>query len=98
MPTVSTHVLDGAAGGPCPGVAVELTDASGVVVASSSTGPDGRIPRLGGELPAGTYQLTWRSDGAFLVSLCAKVILDEDRHYHVPLLQSGASAMVYLGV
>ncbi len=98
MPTVSTHVLDGAAGGGLAGIAVELRDAAGAVVASEVTGPDGRVARLASGLPTGTYTVTWQLDEGFVAAVAVAVRLAEDRHYHVPLLASGSSATAYLGV
>jgi 5-hydroxyisourate hydrolase len=95
--SLSTHVLDTAAGGPRAGVAVTLRDESGAVVARGATDVDGRVAHLAADLAPGIYQLTWDSDGHFLAALSATIRLTEDRHYHVPLLASPVSGVVYLG-
>jgi len=100
MPTVSTHVLDGAAGGPCVGVEVTLETLEGGTVGSGHTDEAGRIPDLGRDLPTGHYRLRWAlGDHRPLLREVAIVVeLGEDRHYHLPLLAAGASAVTYLGV
>ncbi|MCU4184493.1 hydroxyisourate hydrolase [Acidiferrimicrobium sp. IK] len=98
MPTLSTHVLDAAGGGARAGVEVTLRDSTGAVAGQGRTGPDGRLGGLGATLTPGTYRLTWSTEGAFLAEVSVLVRLIEDRHYHVPLLASGASAVTYLGV
>jgi 5-hydroxyisourate hydrolase len=95
--SLSTHVLDAAAGGPRVGVVVTVRDQSGAVVGSGSTDADGRVAPLGTDLAPGHYQLTWESGGGFVLAVSATVALTEDRHYHVPLLASPVSAVVYLG-
>jgi 5-hydroxyisourate hydrolase len=95
--SLSTHVLDAAAGGPRVGVTVTVRDESGTILARGATDGDGRVAGLAKDLPAGTYQLTWDSGGDFLAALSATVRLTDDRHYHVPLLASPVSAVVYLG-
>jgi 5-hydroxyisourate hydrolase len=100
MVTVSTHVLDGAAGGPRVGVTVTLESADGTTVGSGVTDASGRVAELAGNVAPGAYRLRWGlGDGAgFLHEVAVVVLLDEDRHYHLPLLASGASAVSYLGV
>lgn len=97
MPSLSTHVLDAAAGGPRPGVAVTVVDATGTTVASAATDAEGRIADLAGDLPAGRYQIRWYVGGRFLQEVAVSVDLSEPRHYHVPLLASPVSAVTYLG-
>jgi len=98
MASVSTHVLDGAAGGPRVGLAVTLADAEGAVLARGRTDERGRVEDLATGLAPGRYRLTWATGAPFLAEVAATVDLAEERHYHVPLLLSGASAVVYLGV
>jgi 5-hydroxyisourate hydrolase len=95
--SLSTHVLDASVGGPRVGVTVTLRDESGTIVARGATDNYGRVAGLAEGLAAGDYQLTWHSDGDFLVAVSATVRLSEDRHYHVPLLASPVSGVVYLG-
>ncbi|HEX6393660.1 MAG TPA: hydroxyisourate hydrolase [Acidimicrobiales bacterium] len=97
MPSVSTHVLDGAGGGPVEGVRVEVHDSEGRLVGSAVTDERGRAEEVAVGLPPGLYRLTWQLSG-FLSEVSARVSLNEERRYHVPLLSSGHSAVVYLGV
>ncbi|WP_349814735.1 hydroxyisourate hydrolase [Curtobacterium sp. MCJR17_043] len=54
MSHLTTHVLDTTHGRPAAGIAVTLVDADGVLVASGTTDPDGRIAALGPDrLPPG---------------------------------------------
>ena len=98
VPSLSTHVLDAAAGGPLVGVAVTVTDVAGAVVASGTTDNTGRVGELATGLAPGTYRIGWETGGDFLAGIAAVVILADDRHYHVPLLASPVSAVTYLGV
>jgi 5-hydroxyisourate hydrolase len=97
MPSLSTHVLDTAAGGPQPGITVTVTDDHGAVVGSGTTDDSGRIADLVADLPTGTYRIRWATGGRFVDEVAVSVRLTEDRHYHVPLLASPVSAVVYLG-
>lgn len=97
MITLSTHVLDAAAGGGLAGVEVVVRDGAGSVVASGTTDGDGRISELAVGLSPGSYRIEWEPRGAFLHALTATVQLAANRHYHVPLLASPSSAVVYLG-
>ena len=94
---LSTHVLDASQGGPRIGLAVTVRDEAGSVVGAGETDHEGRVSELAIGLAPGRYQITWQCGGGFLTELRATVTLDEDRHYHVPLLASPASAVVYLG-
>lgn len=98
MITLSTHVLDADAGQALVGVRVTVTDQVGEVVGSGATGPDGRIAELASGLVPGSYRIDWEAGGRFLRAVAATVELVADRHYHVPLLASRSSAVVYLGV
>lgn len=97
MVSVSTHVLDGAGGGPRAGVAVALEDLDGMPVGAATTDAAGRAAQVATGLAPGRYRLRWMLDG-FLREVAVVVDLAEDRHYHLPLLASGASAVSYLGV
>jgi len=98
VPSLSTHVLDAAAGGPRPGVTVTVTDPAGTVVATAVTDDAGRIPDLAGDLPIGTYRIGWSTGGDFIEEVAVAVRLSDQRHYHVPLLASPVTAVTYLGV
>ena len=93
---MSTHVLDGAIGGAKAGVEVEVHHPDGMLIGASTTDERGRA-ELATELPPGRYRITWRLSG-FLTELSAVVTLEPDRHHHIPVLTSGSSAVVYLGV
>jgi 5-hydroxyisourate hydrolase len=92
--SLSTHVLDTAAGRPAPRVAVELLR-DGETVASAETDADGRA-RLADGLPAGTYRLVFHPPSPFFTRVELQVELSEG-HYHVPLLVSPFGCASYRG-
>ena len=92
--SLSTHVLDTAAGRPAPGVAGELLR-DGDAVASAETDADGRA-RLADGLPAGTYRLVFHPPSPFFTRVELQVEL-ADGHYHVPLLVSPFGCASYRG-
>lgn len=92
--SLSTHVLDTAAGRPAVGVPVELRRA-GSVVATAETDADGRA-RLADELDPGTYELVFRPSSPFFTRVELHVALEEG-HYHVPLLVSPYGCASYRG-
>ena len=92
--SLSTHVLDTAAGRPAAGVAVELAR-DGAVVASMRTDGDGRA-RLADDLDPGTYVLAFTPPSPFFRRVELTVEL-EDGHYHVPLLVSPYGCASYRG-
>ena len=105
---LTTHVLDTARGRPAAGIPIELARLDGErreVLRSLSTNADGRTdePLLdGGELSAGTYELTFSVGGHFGEGFLDRVpvrftIADADAHYHVPLLVSPWSYSTYRG-
>ncbi len=93
--SLSTHVLDTAAGRPAAGVRVELRR-DGEVVGSGETNEDGRIPELGAELEPGAYRLIFHPPSPFFRRVELEVAL-EDGHYHVPLLVSPFGCASYRG-
>jgi 5-hydroxyisourate hydrolase len=109
--SISTHVLDTERGEPAPGVPVTLGRWEGerlVRVAQAETDDDGRIRDLvGGPLRAGGYQIAFDVAAYFreldgYVPFLARVtidfeVLDDERHYHVPLLLSRFSCASYRG-
>jgi 5-hydroxyisourate hydrolase len=106
MSTLSTHVLDAASGQPAVGVAVTLTDARGGELGSGRTDSDGRIGALAGPaLPPGTYRLTFDTGGyhratgqaGFFPEVTVTFQVEEERHYHVPLLLSPYAYSTYRG-
>jgi 5-hydroxyisourate hydrolase len=104
-PTISTHVLDTAAGAPRAGVIVRLRrparDGSAPIVGEGVTDEDGRIRDLlgGGRLETGTYRLEFGLDpAAFLVGLALEIRVDDAaRSYHVPLLLAPFGVTAYRG-
>lgn len=94
--SVSTHVLDAAAGGPRPGIRVDLYDGAGDLIATGATDDHGRIQELASALAPGRYLVTWHLGGHFVSDVSATIHL-AGGHHHVPLLATGASTMLYLG-
>ena len=92
--SLSTHVLDTAAGRPAPGVAVELLR-DGATVVSTETDADGRA-RVADDLPPGTYRLVFHPPSPFFTRVELQVELAEG-HYHVPLLVSPFGCASYRG-
>jgi 5-hydroxyisourate hydrolase len=110
--SVSTHVLDTAAGQPAAGVAVRLDrqepGGGWAELASGHTGPDGR---LAGWLPdgqpvAGLHRLAIGSGGYFarqgVATLYPEVTItfevsEPGGHYHLPVLLSPFGYTTYRG-
>jgi 5-hydroxyisourate hydrolase len=93
--SVSTHVLDLAAGKPASAVRVELC--RGVdVVAAGETDEDGRIAPLAESLDAGTYELVFWPPSPFFRRVELEVEL-ADGHHHIPLLISPFGCASYRG-
>ncbi len=109
--SVSTHVLDTAAGCPATGVAVELSvrDRGGwSVLGTSKTDTDGRCADLPALPPAGTrarlrfdvepHLSPGRAGGtAFFPEVTVTFAVVPGEHYHVPLLLSPFGYSVYRG-
>ncbi len=92
--SLSTHVLDTAAGRPAAGAAVELLRGT-EQIASAETDTDGRA-RLAESLESGTYRLVFHPPSLFFRRIELEIEL-EDGHYHVPLLVSPFSCASYRG-
>lgn len=92
--SVSTHVLDTAAGRPAAGVLVHLVQ-GGTVVAERHTDADGRA-RLADGLAAGRYAIRFHPPSPFFTRVELEVELAEG-HYHVPLLVSPYGCASYRG-
>lgn len=75
---------------------MEVHHLDGRLTAVSTTDDWGRA-EIAAELATGRYRVTWHLSG-FIAELSAVVSIETDRHYHVPVLASGSSAVVYLGV
>jgi 5-hydroxyisourate hydrolase len=93
--SLSTHVLDTAAGRPAHGVRVELYR-DGSLVAAGATDADGRIRDLAGDLEPGAYELVFLPPSPFFRRVALEVAL-EGGHYHVPLLVSPYGCASYRG-
>ncbi len=94
MTSLSTHVLDTAAGRPAAGVPVTLSR-DGAVVASAETDEDGRA-RLADDLEPGLYRLAFEPPSPFFRRVELEIELG-DGHFHVPLLVSPYSCASYRG-
>jgi 5-hydroxyisourate hydrolase-like protein (transthyretin family) len=92
--SLSTHVLDTAAGKPAAGVAVELRRGD-APVAAAETDADGRA-RLADDLEPGAYRLVFHPPSPFFTRVELQVEL-EAGHYHVPLLVSPFGCASYRG-
>ena len=97
MSTLSTHVLDTAAGVPATGVRVSLESRTGTPLDQAVTDQDGRIGSLGGELVAGDYVLRFETDGVFFPEVVVVFTISDERHHHVPLLLSPYGYSTYRG-
>lgn len=101
--SISTHVLDAAAGRPAAGVRVVLdrqTEDGWDEVVSRGTDADGRVSDLAASADAGTYRL--RFDVAAYSDFFPEVVVvfrigDADAHHHVPLLLSPFAYSTYRG-
>jgi 5-hydroxyisourate hydrolase len=101
MSTLSTHVLDTAAGLPAAGIRVTLESRAGTPQGEGVTDQDGRIGSLGGELVAGDYVLRFATAPQFEQSFFPEVVvvftIADERHHHVPLLLSPYGYSTYRG-
>ena len=102
--TISTHVLDTAAGTPAAGVPVTLYRQDGAdeeAVGQGTTDDDGRIARLlDGELITGDYRIAFDIAGRGELFTSAEFrfrITDTSRHLHIPLLLAPYSMTTYRG-
>jgi 5-hydroxyisourate hydrolase len=98
--TLSTHVLDTAAGVPAEGIRVVLETRAGVRLDEGVTNADGRVASLGGELEAGDYVLRFET-GPYVAGFFPEVVvvftIADDRHHHVPVLLSPYGYSTYRG-
>ncbi|MGH3132799.1 MAG: hydroxyisourate hydrolase [Gaiellaceae bacterium] len=97
--SISTHVLDTAAGRPAQGVNVQLFvagDRFEKCLASEWTDEDGRIEQLVEGLDAGTYSLVFHPPSPFFTRVELQVELGEG-HHHIPLLVSPYGCASYRG-
>jgi 5-hydroxyisourate hydrolase len=93
--SLSTHVLDTAAGRPASGVRVELVRER-EVIGTGETDADGRITELAADLEPGRYALVFWPPSPFFTRVELEVDV-VDGHYHVPLLVSPYGCTSYRG-
>jgi 5-hydroxyisourate hydrolase len=95
--TLSTHVLDTAAGLPATGIRVVLETRAGTPLDEAVTDHDGRIGSLGGELGTGDYVLRFETAGVFFPEVVVVFTISDERHHHVPVLLSPYGYSTYRG-
>jgi 5-hydroxyisourate hydrolase len=99
--TLSTHVLDTAAGLPAEGIAVRLETRGGEPLDEGVTNADGRVAALGGELDVGDYVLRFATEAHYEQSFFPEVVvvftISDERHHHVPVLLSPYGYATYRG-
>ena len=96
---ISTHVLDTELGRPGAGIKVALFQGKDLI-SVQETDDDGRIGDLSdGPLPGpGEYRLVFYADSGFFEKVEVTIAVpDPDEHYHVPLLLSPYSCVIYRG-
>ena len=93
--SLSTHVLDTAAGRPAAGVRVELCSGASSSAPARRT-RDGRVPELADDLEPGHYRLVFHPPSPFFRRVELEVELG-DGHHHVPLLVSPYGCASYRG-
>ena len=102
MSTLSTHVLDTAAGRPARGIAVRLETRDGELLGEGVTDDDGRVGSIGPErLERGAYVLRFDTvayaEGFYPEVVIVFTVADAEQHYHVPLLLSPYGYTTYRG-
>ena len=106
--SLSTHILDTAAGRPAVGMAVTAAVRKGdtwVAVGRGVTDADGRVPDLldGEPLEAAVYRLTFATgahlgtDAFYPEAIITFRVADPQRHHHIPLLLSPYGYTTYRG-
>ena len=93
--SLSTHVLDTAAGLPASGVRVEVFRGDSAV-AAAETDADGRVSDLAVGLDPGAYRLVFHPRSPFFRRVELEIELGEG-HHHVPLLVSPYGCASYRG-
>lgn len=94
--SISTHVLDTAAGRPAPGVRVELFRGD-ELLGTGATDDDGRIANLYEQLESGAFRLVFHPPSPLFRRIELELELDGRSHYHVPLLLSPYACTIYRG-
>ena len=96
---ISTHILDTELGEPGVGIKVSLYRGQ-ELISYQETDEDGRIADLseGEALGPGEYRLVFHVQGGFFERIEVTMeIPDPESHYHVPLLLSPYSCVIYRG-
>jgi 5-hydroxyisourate hydrolase len=108
MSTITTHVLDAVLGKPACGIAIRLekqVNESWVSIAESVTDGDGRCRDLCPDGGAGAYRLTFavglyfeqQGRASIYPEVVIAFLVNDERHYHIPLLLSDNSYTTYRG-
>lgn len=106
MTHVSTHLLNASTGHPATGVTVTLTDATGALLAQTTTDHDGRVNNLTDTTLSGIHRLTFDTAPYFatqtIISFYPEIIItfnitNPTAKYHVPVLLSPYSYTTYRG-
>jgi 5-hydroxyisourate hydrolase len=96
---ISTHVLDTELGQPGAGIKVGLFSGRDLI-SLQETDDDGRIGDLSeGGLPGpGEYRIVFYAESGFFEKVEVTIAVpNPDDHYHVPLLLSPYSCVIYRG-
>jgi 5-hydroxyisourate hydrolase len=95
---ISTHILDTELGRPAAGIAVALYSGDDLV-SSGQTDEDGRVRDLsqGQSLGPGEYRLVFDVQRPFFRRVEVSITVEAGAHYHVPLLLSPYSCVLYRG-
>jgi len=95
---ISTHVLDTERGTPGAGLRVGLYRGD-ELLSEQETDEDGRIAELSPPaLEPGVYRIVFHADSGFFEKIEVSIaIADPDEHFHVPLLLSPYSCVIYRG-
>ena len=95
---ISTHILDTELGEPGTGIKVGLFRGQ-QLVSLQETDEDGRVPDLSGgqALGPGQYRLVFYVESGFFDQVEVTIDLDPSQDYHVPLLLSPYSCVIYRG-
>jgi len=106
---ITTHVLDTSTGKPAAGIPVSLQvlgEMEWEELGTATTDGDGRVSDLGPQaLAAGSYRLEFATEAhfasagtpSFFPSVTVTFTVEDQEHYHVPLLISPFAYSTYRG-
>ena len=106
MRTLSCHILDTSKGTPAAGISISLYDTTTPTPqAQQLTDCDGRVRFEEIDLSQGQYTLVFDTNNyckqqfgeAFFPEVRVTFCVNDDRHYHIPLLLSPYSYSTYRG-